>query len=152
MNRNCLNFNDLNQNWPFLIFCQCYKHLLMCYRSFKVELLYSQGFNANIQTLFSQKDTCNCIDSCQRRERTGSAGHSSYWAGKRSLTLPILVCLHSLSQFIVKGGCTIFIISTRHCPLFFRGSCSSRKMKQSLLGCRNKKFWLFWYLIIPFIN
>lgn len=49
----------------------------ICRRSIKVKLYYPQVLNTNIQTLVSQKDPCN-TNSCQRRERTGSTGHTSY--------------------------------------------------------------------------
>lgn len=51
-----------------------------CRRSFKVECYNPQVLNTNIQTLVSQKDPCT-INSCQRRERTGSTGHTTNRAG-----------------------------------------------------------------------
>lgn len=54
--------------------------LFICRRSFKVKRYNPQVFNTNIQTFVSQKDPCT-INSCQRRERTGSTGHTTYWAG-----------------------------------------------------------------------
>lgn len=52
----------------------------VCCRSVKVELHNSQVFDTNIQTIVGQKDP-RSIDSCPRREGTGSTGHASHWAG-----------------------------------------------------------------------
>lgn len=51
---------------------------LICCRSIKVKRYYPQVLNTDIQALVGQKDPCSHINSCKRRERTGSTGYTSH--------------------------------------------------------------------------
>lgn len=98
-----LNSEIIAITHPYL----CNELFFICCRSIKVKLYNPQVLDTDIQTLVGQKDPCSYINSCKRREGTGSTGHTSHWAG--------------IFQFITSGSQTgrdlnvLYFKATHHC-------------------------------------